>query len=201
MEREIRLNLDVLESYNISVNDFVALWKIHLGNNINFNTQAVNYYRLQDEKFLKIIKNEKKQITFILRDKALELIEFLSTGIKRPNTKKKKKQLNVDLLTRIPEYRSLWKGLQLGSMGSAKACKEKLARWMEENPEYTFDQILEAARLYIESLRGDYRFLQRADYFIYKQENNREESSRLSAFIDEVSNGATSQGDWTTKLN
>ena len=162
----------------------------------------MNYYTLQDKKFLKILRDDKKRIKLVLREKALEVIEFLLTGIQKPNTKKKRKQqLNVDLLTRIPEYRGIWKGLQLGSMGSAKACKEKLARWMEENPEYTFDQILEAAKLYIESLRGDYRYLQRADYFIYKQENNREESSRLSAFIDEVDNGATSQGDWTTKLN
>ena len=200
MSREIRLNLDVLESYDISVNEFLALWKLHLKGNMDFDGTGVDGDALQEKKFLKIIETEKTK-TYILREKAHELIEFLSTGIRRPNTKKKKEVINVDILTRLGEFRTKWKGLKLGSMGSAEACKAKLTRWMKENPEFTFDQILQACDLYIESLRGDYRFLQRADYFIYKREPNGEEMSRLSAFIEEVANGETSQGDWTTKLN
>jgi len=83
-------------------------------------------------------------------------------------------------------------------MGSQKSCEMKLTRWMKENSEYSFDDILKAVDIYLESLNGDYRFLQRADYFVFKQENNREESSRLSAYIDEI--GITQSGDWTTTL-
>jgi len=99
--------------------------------------------------------------------------------------------------SRFNEFRNKFKGLKLGSMGAPKSCREKLYRWWVENPEYSFDDILKASDIYIQSLQGDYRFLQRADYFIYKKEG-KEESSRLSAFIDELEH---SNNDWTSKLN
>lgn len=114
--------------------------------------------------------------------------------------KKSRRYINSEIETRIKEYRNLWKGLKAGSMGSAKSCKQKLTRWMQENPEYTFDDILNAAELYILSI-NDLRYLQNAEFFIFKQNPHREESSRLSAFIDEVNDKETLTGDWTSSIN
>ena len=96
----------------------------------------------------------------------------------------------------IEEYRNLWKGLKVGSMGSPMACKEKMLRWMGENPNYTKEDILKAAKIYINSL-NNYQYLQAAHYFIYKKDG-KEEDSRLSAFIEEKEVDNT---DWTTKLS
>jgi hypothetical protein len=184
----------------LSLNDVCALVSIY-DESIDFKDTDVDYDKLEDKKYIKIIKDE-RQSHFILRQKATELLElFVGEEVELRKRKKKKKSINVDVLTRIPEFRAKWKGLKRGSMGSLQSCKDKLARWMNDNPDYTFDEILAAADAYIESLGGDYRFLQRADYFIYKQENNREESSRLSAFIDELSlEDPEAQGDWTTQM-
>ena len=96
----------------------------------------------------------------------------------------------------IEEFRNKWKGLKPGSMGSLSACKDKMKRWMFENPNYSKDQILKAAEIYIHSL-NNYNYLQQADYFIYKKDAHGE-SSRLSAFIDEIDNVHTE--DWTSTL-
>lgn len=199
MTKRIVINLDVLGELDLSINEFCAIWDIYENRKLPFDDSNINYNTLQKKQFIKIIKNEKGLVKFILREKAISMIDLLITGERRTSYKKQKESLNIDILTRLPEFRNKWKGLKPGSMGSLPSCKDKLIRWMNENPEYTFDQILKAADIYIDSLKGDYRFIQRADYFIYKQENNREESSRLSAHIDEIDDRPT--GEWTTQLN
>ena len=67
---------------------------------------------------------------------------------------------------------------------------------MSENPNYSKDDILKAARIYIKSL-DNYQYLQQADYFIFKKDG-KDENSRLSAFIDEHEPNNT---DWTVKLS
>lgn len=199
MTKRIVINLDILGELNLSINEFCAIWNIHEGRKLPFDDSNISYRTLEKKQFIKIIKNEKGLLKFILREKAITMIDLLITGERRSSYKKQKASLNVDVLTRLPDFRNKWKGLKAGSMGSLASCKDKMIRWMNENPEYTFDEILRAADHYIESLKGDYRFLQRADYFIYKQENNREEASRLSAHIDEIDDKPS--GEWTTQLN
>lgn len=200
-ERVTVIDLIVLEEYGVSLNELGAIISIyHDDDKLDFNDAGVDYEKLQENKFIKIIKDSEKN-HYLLRQKGQDLIATLvGRGIEVKKKTKKKKQINVDVLTRLQEFRSKWKGLKPGSMGSLSSCRDKLTRWMQENPDYTFEEVLKAADAYLESLQGDYRFLQRADYFIYKQENNREEASRLSAFIDEIDLD-TSQSDWTTKLN
>ena len=67
----------------------------------------------------------------------------------------------------VKEYRNLWKGLKPGSMGHEQGVKDKLFRWMQSNTEYSKEDIIRAAKLYIKSL-DNYTYLQQADYFVYK---------------------------------
>lgn len=66
-------------------------------------------------------------------------------------------EVNVD------EYRALFKGVRRGSMGDKSIVKDYLQRFMSENPEYSFEDILEVTREYV---RGEY--VSNADNFIYK---------------------------------
>lgn len=198
MKKRLVINLNTLEETGLSINEFCAIWDIYVKGKLPFNDSNVNYNKLQDKQYIKLITDAKKRVKIVLRDKGKDLIE-LFLDEKKTSYKKQVKTLNVDILTRLPEFRNKWKGLKPGSMGSLEACKSKLKRWMDENPDYTFDEVLKAAELYIDSLNGDYRYLQRADYFIYKQNNHKEESSNLSAFIDEIDDSPG--GDWTSTLN
>jgi len=187
------LDLNFLKEQNISPEEFLAL--IYL-NNDGVNSDRVNI-SLQEKQFIKLIDQD-----FIIREKGRLLLDFLSIDSDYSNYKDKKiikksnRVINEGFDEFIEEYRNLWKGLKVGSMGSTMACKEKMERWIKENPNYSKEDILKAAKIYINSL-NNYQYLQAAHYFIYKKDG-KEEDSRLSAFIEEKEVDNT---DWTTKLS
>jgi len=188
------LDFNLLEEHGISANDFLLL--ISLKENIN--TPFQEYWNLlYDNKF--IILDENKNI--ILREKGkllLELCEIDSINSinNKKSIKKSSRAINLELDDFIKEFRLLWKGKKPGSMGSEKAVRDKMYRWMQENPSYSKEDILKAAKLYLDDLNNNV-YLQQADYFIYKKDVNGE-SSRLSAFIDEIDSKPIS--DWTTQI-
>ena len=189
------LDFSILAEQNLSIEEFITI--IHLKEGIIYNNSPRHLKNLEEKQFIKVISDEK----IILREKGKLFIELIS--IEKLSSVKDKKQikksdrlLENEVNTFIEEFRNKWKGLKPGSMGSLSACKDKMKRWMFENPNYSKDQILKAAEIYIHSL-NNYNYLQQADYFIYKKDAHGE-SSRLSAFIDEIDNVHTE--DWTSTL-
>ena len=192
IENSYILDFQVLKEQNISINEFLGL--IHLYENLETESNVLD--SLQQKQFIKLAENE-----IIIREKGNLLIEFLL--IEKVNSVKSKKEIrkservvNNELDSFIEDFRNKWKGLKPGSMGSLSTCKEKMKRWMQENPTYSPQQILTAAKIYINSL-DNHTYLQQADYFIYKKDG-KEESSRLSAFVDEIDTTITD--NWTTSL-
>ena len=202
MKEAFILDLNFLKEQNLSVIEFVTLLKLN-GSNIDlflieFESEIYILEKLQEKQFIKIITYSE----VILREKSKLLLDFLSIESNYSDYKEKKiikksnRVINEGFDEFIEEYRNLWKGLKVGSMGSPMACKEKMERWMKENPNYSKEDILKAAKIYINSL-NNYQYLQAAHYFIYKKDG-KEEDSRLSAFIEEKEVDNT---DWTTKLS
>ena len=196
MKEAFILDLNFLKEQNLSVIEFVVLLQLNgIETNMTFDNIVLN--ELQDKQFIKLINKE-----VIVREKTKLLIDFLSIESSYSDYKEKKiikksnRVINEGFDEFIEEYRSIWKGLKLGAMGSPGACKEKMLRWMGENPNYTKEDILKAAKIYINSL-NNYQYLQAAHYFIYKKDG-KEEDSRLSAFIEEKEVDNT---DWTVKLS
>lgn len=192
IENSYILDFQVLKEQNIFINEFLGL--IHLYENLETESNVLD--SLQQKQFIKLAENE-----IIIREKGNLLIEFLL--IEKINSVKSKKEIrkservvNNELDSFIEDFRNKWKGLKPGSMGSLSTCKEKMKRWMQENPTYSPQQILTAAKIYINSL-DNHTYLQQADYFIYKKDG-KEESSRLSAFVDEIDTTITD--NWTTSL-
>jgi hypothetical protein len=192
IENSYILDFQVLKEQNISIDEFLGL--IQLYEKLEIESKLLD--SLQQKQFIKITENE-----IIIREKGNLLIELLL--IEKVNSVKSKKEIrkserlvNNELNSFIEEFRDKWKGLKPGSMGSLSTCKEKMKRWMRENPTYSPQQILNAADIYINSL-NDNTYLQQADYFIYKKDG-KEESSRLSAFVDETEIKVTD--NWTSTL-
>ena len=189
------LDFNLIYEQNLSIDEYLVL--IHLQDDIIYNNSNLVLTSLQDKGFIKIITNEK----IILREKGTLFLDLISidsinSAKDKKITKKSSRSINSDLDVLAKEYRMLWKGLKPGSMGSEQGCKEKLFRWMKNNPEYSKEDIIKAAKIYINSL-DNYTFLQQADYFIYKKDAYGE-SSRLSAFIDDISKPTD---DWTSQIN
>ena len=189
------LDFNLIYEQNLSIDEYLVL--IHLQDDIIYNNSNLILTSLQDKGFIKIITNEK----IILREKGTLFLDLISidsinSAKDKKITKKSSRSINSDLDVLAKEYRMLWKGLKPGSMGSEQGCKEKLFRWMKNNPDYSKEDIIKAAKIYINSL-DNYTFLQQADYFIYKKDAYGE-SSRLSAFIDDISKPTD---DWTSQIN
>lgn len=194
------LDLNVLEEQNLSIIEFMTLLKLRGTKGIDLVSDDVILNDLQDKQFIKIAQDNDEKI-IILREKSKLLIDFLLIEGSQSDYKQKKiskqssRVINDGFDEFIDTYRNLWKNLKAGTMGSPSSCKAKMLRWMKDNPSYSKEDILKAAKIYIASL-NNYTYLQAADYFIYKKDG-REESSRLSAFIDEIEVDNT---DWTTSL-
>ena len=195
MKEAFILDLNFLKEQDISPEEFLVL--IGLNNNLDIEHSKSWFTSLEQKGFIKRNLSE-----VILREKSKLLLDFLSIESNYSNYKEKKvikksnRVINEGFDEFIEEYRNLWKGLKVGSLGSYKTCYDKMKRWMSENPNYSKDDILKAARIYIKSL-DNYQYLQQADYFIFKKDG-KDENSRLSAFIDEQESNNT---DWTVKLS
>jgi len=187
------LDFSLLEEQNLTIEEFLAL--IYVANGKEHNS---GYMSLQAKQFVKITEDNE----IILREKGKLFIELISIdkvcSSSKKVIKKSSRLINDEIDVFVSEYRMLWKGKKAGSMGSSASCKEKMIRWMQTNPTYSKDDILRAAKLYLNTL-DNARYLQRADYFIFKQEENKEESSRLSAFIEEIDDKPVE--DWTNTLS
>jgi len=190
------LDFKLLDEQNLSVDEFITL--LYLNDN-SVRKSAFNHLEsLENKQFIKINKNDDNEI--IIREKGKIFIDFISIDKvsfinNKKIVKKSDRLINTDLNEFIDKFRNKWKGLKPGSMGSVGACKDKMSKWMKENPTYTQEQILTAADIYINSL-NNYMYLQAADYFIYKKDAHGE-SSKLSAFIDEIQ---TKSEGWTSQL-
>lgn len=73
---------------------------------------------------------------------------------------------------RIPEYRELFsvKTIGVNKASSPKAVLEKLQKFNREYPEYTMDDIIEAAKLHIQETNPKY--VKKANNFLFKKEGN-----------------------------
>ena len=200
MKEAFILDLNFLKEQNLSVIEFITLLQLNeIDTGLQLDLDIL--HNLQEKQFVKLII-DKFGTNTIIREKSKLLLDFLSIENSYSDYKEKKiikksnRVINEGFDEFIEEYRNLWKGLKVGSMGSPMACKEKMLRWMGENPNYTKEDILKAAKIYINSL-NNYQYLQAAHYFIYKKDG-KEEDSRLSAFINETESDNT---DWTTRLS
>lgn len=165
--RKIIIDLDLLSSLNITPNDYCFLYARYF-NLIDFE-DSVNFDRLEAEGYIKLADK------IVLREKAKSLLE----GTMTPKIE--------GVSEWIDDFRGLFRGKKIGSMGDKKSCIKKMDKFLNENPEVTKEQIMTSTERYINSERkNNYMYLQRADYFISKQDNNKNETSRLAIMVEEV---------------
>ena len=176
--------MEILKKKELDYNSFFFLYR--LVNNIEIDVEGdinhellirYNYIRLENN----TISFTQNGINFI-KDTAKELKRAIVKEIKNAD-----QALKDQINDWIVEYRNLYKGTKVGIMGDPKSCLEKMCRFFVEYPQYANkDLILNATKKYIETEAfTNYKYLQRADYFIYKI-TGKEESSRLASFCSDI---------------
>jgi|TARA_R110000782_G_scaffold126006_2_gene217619 hypothetical protein len=193
------LDFNLLSEQNLSVEEFIMLAR--LSNNELTELNEIILNSLEDKQFVKINRNNNNEIT--LREKSNLLINFVSIEslhsiASKKTIKRSDRAIQAGMIEFVKEYRTLWKGLKPGSMGSEGTCTDKLIKWMKLNPSYSKEDIIKAAKIYLKTV-DNYQYLQQADYFIFKKDAFGE-SSRLSSFIDEIDIKIV-EDNWTTRLN
>lgn len=191
MTKYLLINEKILDKNDIDVDDIIYLYK-------NYNKKVALKNTLSNFQFIDKL-NSKSLLTYIVKDdiiiptltkSAVDLLKTLMIEVNDNNHIS-----NVDEVAK--KLRLKWKGLKAGSMGSPEAIVEKLNKWMMANPQYTPEQIYKAADLYLSKEGSNIKYLQRADYFVYKTENGIT-NSRLSAYIDEIDD--FEEDGWTNEL-
>lgn len=194
--RSFLINKEILEVNKITYEEFVMLLSVVEGFKYFDDTKILK--SLEEKNFLKVRTN-----TVIIRDKTKKFLNSISKDVDIVGTKveiitkRTQREVNDEVNERVQEYRNVFKGHKAGSMGSGTACKNNLSEFLKRNTQYNLDDVIKAAKLYINTV-NDFTYLQRADYFIYKQDKNKNVTSTLEAFIDEEADETNKE--WTTNL-
>lgn len=87
--------------------------------------------------------------------------------------------------------------------GKALIAKRLKAFFKKYGTDYTDEQIVNAARKYVESFNGNYQFMRVLKYFIFKDRDiagEREYTSDLLNYIENAGQEDTLKDDWNTEL-
>lgn len=194
MFESFKVDLKMLLIIKISISELMCLLKVY---SETVHKQLFNY-KCQQEDLDSLVKKmmlKKKDNEYVLRGNGKIVVEkTIGIEIKETSEEKQPSYLEIDDL--VSQIRERFKGLKPGSMGDEKALKQKLIRWRMENPDVSSEDIMEAVDIYLSS-QDNLKYVQRADYFIYKRQGG-SESSRLSIYVDEMKD--RDEGDWTSNL-
>ena len=173
---------------HISPNDLVILYAITYNiKGIPFSKEEISISKIRLIEKL-ILTSEGK-----MTDKGKRLLIEYTDSLSILEGKGRKSNKHVDdaileakISDFIEEYRKLFKGKKPGSMGDLQGCKDKMLLFYKEYSDYADrDTILAATKKYIKSV-NDYTYLKHADYFIYKEDKNKQRTSMLASMCEEV---------------
>lgn len=189
--------IDIIEKEGLSLAFFFILYKKYKNmSNLYFDPKLLD--SLETTMLIKRTDNG-----FSLRQIAIELIENIenkygdfTVEVKELQVSKKSKKkedilISLEINKWINDYRNLFRGTKPGSMGDKGGCLNRMIKFFNEYPEFANkDIIFKATQNYIDEqgIENNYKFLQQAHYFIYKQTGSGKdsESSKLAAYCEEV---------------
>lgn len=178
--------IEILNEKGLDANSFFFLYQILNKINIDNWKSKPDFDNLLSLGYIEI---DNETVDFNLTYTGIDLVKYIVKEIKKEISKEKRVgdiELRFSIKEWIDEYRALFKGTKAGIMGDPKACLDKMIRFFEEYSQFANkEQILKATQAYIQSeAQSNYKYLQRADYFIYKI-TGKEEVSRLASYCEE----------------
>lgn len=184
MKEQMLMTYKTLVDNNLTPNEFFVLYCLHL----NIPRHIGDVFAQSPEDTIPNILDSLVEKRYVKRLPEKRVI-ILQKGIDLFKT-------NTNESDFIVAYRNLFdkKNINgvIGKKGDRQNCINNMHEFMKKNPKYTEDIILKAAKLYIESERHNHNFkyLQRADYVIFKKDG-KSKLSRLEMYCEEVLSGAS----------
>ena len=200
MVLNLNINEDICTKYGINISDALVLLIGKLDGNINISTNSLiekgllTSFVIGKEYTITSKGNEILSSIILESDKSLNSSrDFNDLAIKLKELFPKGKKQNTNLY---------WtEGLPL----IIKRLKMFFKKY-DSNQTITDEQIIAATKKYVESFKGDYRYMKLLKYFLFKEERNAagevESQSELYTYIENADQVEDTQTeiDWETEL-
>lgn len=193
----ITLTEDACKALGVSVGE--ALYLLAIGSGLDLE-EAEKSMRVKG--YVKKPSNTLLSLPLRLTTKGKEVI----TDIIADSTPK---DTDARLISLAQELREVFpKGKKDGTNNywsdGATIIVRRLKLFFKKYGDFTNDQILTAARKYVESFNGNYQFMRTLKYFIFKDarglEGNIENTSELLTYIENEGQEESLGNDWTSTL-
>lgn len=191
---KIIIDEEILKKHNLSIEEFMILYL----NYKNFNIEELNSSLVNKNiAFKDIIDNKKLVLSTNSKDILSKIITNSTPKIKESSDRYKK--LAEDLMAIFPEGKKA--GTTYYWRGSITVISERLKKLVaQKNVEFTDEQAISAARRYVQSFNGNYKYMSILMYFIYKNKNSEKEfDSQLLSYIENEAQNDDDY-DWTAEL-
>lgn len=191
----ITLTEDACKALGVSVGE--ALYLLAIGSGLDLEEAEKS---MRAKGYVKKPSNTLLSLPLRLTTKGKEVI----TGIIADSTPK---GTEARLISLAQELREVFpKGKKDGTNNywsdGATIIVRRLKLFFKKYGDFTNDQILTAARKYVESFNGNYQFMRTLKYFIFKDarglEGNIENTSELLTYIENEGQEEVLRNDWTS---
>lgn len=191
----ITLTEDACKALGVSVGE--ALYLLAIGSGLDLEEAEKS---MRAKGYVKKPSNTLLSLPLRLTTKGKEVI----TGIIADSTPK---GTDARLISLAQELREVFpKGKKDGTNNywsdGATIIVRRLKLFFKKYGDFTNDQILTAARKYVESFNGNYQFMRTLKYFIFKDarglEGNIENTSELLTYIENEGQEEVLRDDWTS---
>jgi hypothetical protein len=195
---KITIDDNILEKYNLSVNEFVVLW---------FNSRDGDYKECMESLISKGIadRNVLDDTKIVISNNTKDLVSGIIIDSDK-NVENKDSWFN-NLANKLRELYP--KGRKSGTTymwRDSTAVIAKKLKTLVAKYGYTFteEEAITATKAYIQSFNGDYRYMQLLKYFILKSVNNPsgdvEIKSEFMSYIENAGQEDSLGDDWTAEL-
>lgn len=191
---KIIIDEEVLKKSNLSIEEFMILYL----NYKNFNIEEINSSLINKNiAFKDVIDNRKLVLSTNSKDILSKIITNSNPKIKESSDRYKK--LAEDLMAIFPEGKKA--GTTYYWRGSITVIAERLKKLIaQKNVEFTDEQAINAAKRYVQSFNGNYKYMSILMYFIYKNKNSEKEfDSQLLSYIENEAQSDDNY-EWTGEL-
>lgn len=194
-------NTEECEKYKVSLDSICYLLALYFQSPISKNSYVDPFERgwIMVEKYGEDGTPQKVIIT----KEGINFIETLCLNSEYVSTKEENfEDIAMALREVFPQGKKpgttlMWRGSSLEVVKKLKTLKKKTGMVLDK------DDIVKAAKKYIESFNGNYSYMQVLPYFILKQvpvNGTYEERSQLLSFIENKDGDTTTNSEWTAEL-
>ena len=196
---KITIDENICKQYGLEVAELLAILLVKTSTNIPrlFNNMETKQYIIKDAFEGYLVTQHWSDVSDSI------ILDSEKANVKDEN--KEIEDLALELMAIFPAQKK--QGTCHYFRGNKKDISLRLKKFFKlYGNTYTSEQILNAARKYVESFNGNYSYMRILKYFIWKDERKTdsegkgyiEETSDLASYID--NNGEESNNDWTAEL-